>query len=66
VVINVDPASSAMDARYLKTIAAHSKERGASAPAVFGVYARAITRGSLATGDRVELTLSGKNLRAET
>ena len=55
VVVNVDPTSSAVDARYLKTVVAHSQSRGASAPAVFGVYARATTGGRLATGDGVEL-----------
>lgn len=54
-VINVDPASSAVDGRHLKTIAAHSQRRGTSTPAVFGIYARATTPGTLATGDIVEL-----------
>jgi uncharacterized protein YcbX len=55
IVINVDPDSSAVDDHYLKTVAAHSRGRGVSAPAAFGVYARATTGGTLATGDRVEL-----------
>jgi len=60
IVTNVDPVSSVVDAAYLKTIAAHSRGRGTSAPAVFGVYACATTGGVLATGDRVELVIAGR------
>ena len=59
IVTNVDPVSSVVDDAYLKAIAAHSRGRGAAAPAVFGVYARATTAGALATGDRVELVTAG-------
>jgi len=55
VVVNVDPASATLDARYLQTVAAHSRGRGVTAPAAFGIYARATAPGSLATGDRLEL-----------
>lgn len=60
IVINVDPVSGTLDARYLKAVAAHSQQRGKSVPAVFGIYARATGAGTLATGDRVELALSDK------
>lgn len=55
VVVNVDPMTAATDPRFLKTIAAHSRGRGISAPAAFGIYVRASAAGTLAVGDRVEL-----------
>lgn len=54
-VINVDPVSCAVEARFLKIVAAQSGNRGVLAPAAFGVYVRAAARGMLAAGDRVEL-----------
>ncbi|HEY4245389.1 MAG TPA: MOSC N-terminal beta barrel domain-containing protein [Lacunisphaera sp.] len=58
VVINVDPTSGAIDPRFLKTVAAHSRGRGIFAPAAFGVYVRATAHGTVAVGDRVELVTS--------
>lgn len=55
VVVNVDPASSAVNARVLKTVAGQSQRRGVAAPAAFGIYARANSGGTVATGDRAEL-----------
>jgi len=55
VVVNVDPAAATVQARYLQTVATHSRERGVTAPAAFGIYARATALGSLTAGDRIEL-----------
>lgn len=55
VVINLDPTSGTIDPRFLKTIVAHSRSRGISAPAAFGVYVRATAHGTVAVGDSVEL-----------
>jgi uncharacterized protein YcbX len=58
IVINVDPASSAVDGRFLKVVASHSQRRGLNAPAAFGIYARASNAGTLTTGDLIELVTS--------
>jgi uncharacterized protein len=59
VVINVDPASSAVDSHYLKTVVAQSRTRRAGTAPMFGVYARATGAGMVATGDRVEIVTPG-------
>lgn len=55
IVINVDPSSSTVDSRFLKTVAMQSEGRGLPAPAAFGIYVKATARGTIAIGDRVEL-----------
>lgn len=51
IVLDVDPDTAEVDGRYLAGTKGHSARRHPDKPAYFGVYARALGPGRLATGD---------------